>query len=371
MVGAEARRVKAAILLVLVAGCFWRSYGRLMATHAEVLVAIARKGADLVAGGRLAAESMPELTYPLERAEAFARAAAVRGDVRPGSLDAFERLLERYRVFVETLDRVRRDETPAVAGAALAAPLAAVEAAAAEVRTALEAEGRLARASALRLALLPVGQEALEADVRERVPRELLDDREGAGGDVRAHLRRPDHVHGVADAGDQNLRTVGVVVEDLEDMRDDFHAVVPDVVQAADEGGYERRAGLGGEQRLGSGEDERHVHPVAALGEGPGGLQTLGRHRALDDDVAMDARQALAFFDHAGGLEAHDLGAHGAVDDGADLPQHLLVASAALGDERGVRRDPVEDAPAVRFPDLGHLRGVDEDLHAPPSRTRL
>jgi hypothetical protein len=110
----------------------------MMATHADVLVGIARKGADLVASGRFTAESMPELTYPLERAQAFAATARARG-VPPGPLDAFEALLVRYRTFIDTLDRVRRETPPGEARAALAEPLAAVEQAADRVREALRA----------------------------------------------------------------------------------------------------------------------------------------------------------------------------------------------------------------------------------------
>jgi hypothetical protein len=144
MVGGGPGRVKLALVLAaalaLSAGCFSRSYGRLAATHVEVLTAMARKGADLVAGGRLTAESMPELTYPLERAQAFARRAARRGPASRPSLVAFEALLARYVAFVDALDRVRRERTGGAARAALAAPLAAVEAAGREVVRALEVE---------------------------------------------------------------------------------------------------------------------------------------------------------------------------------------------------------------------------------------
>jgi hypothetical protein len=143
IVGAAAPPVKAAFALVLLAGCFWRSYGPQVATHTDVLVGIARKGADLVGGGRLTAESMPELTYPLERAVAFAdRAAARGGDSPPQSLVLFRELIARYREFVDALDRVRRSHDAEDARAALAPPLAAVEAAAAEVHRALLVEGR-------------------------------------------------------------------------------------------------------------------------------------------------------------------------------------------------------------------------------------
>jgi len=144
MVGSGGTSVKAALAVALLAGCFWRSYGRAVATHVEVLVSMARKGVDLVANGRLTPESMPELTYPLERAQAFAQAARARaGDRPPASLLAFEELLVRYRSFLDTLDRVRRDESRDAAGRALEAPLASVEAAGGAVRAALRAEGRI------------------------------------------------------------------------------------------------------------------------------------------------------------------------------------------------------------------------------------
>jgi hypothetical protein len=147
MVSAAGGTVKAALLATVLAsvltGCFWHSYGRLARTHVDLLTALARKGSDLVANGRLTAETMPELTYPLERAQAFAiRARAGAGDAPPTSLIAFETLVDRYREFFDALDRVRREHAGADARAALAPPLAAVEAAADEVRAALRAEGR-------------------------------------------------------------------------------------------------------------------------------------------------------------------------------------------------------------------------------------
>ena len=139
MVGAGGGTVKAAIALALLSGCFWRSYGRQAATHVEVLTAIAHKGVDLVVAGRLTAETIPELTYPLERAQAFATRAA-RG-AAPPSLRAFGDLLARYRELVDALDRVRREAKGEDARVALREPLARVDAAASAVRAALDAEG--------------------------------------------------------------------------------------------------------------------------------------------------------------------------------------------------------------------------------------
>lgn len=144
MVGAQGRRVKAAFALLLLAGCFWRSYGRLAAVHVDVLVAMARKGVDLVANGRMSAESMPELTYPLERAEAFARTATARSpETPPPSLVAFGVLLAQYRQFLDAFDQARRTARGEEARIVLGPSLAAVEVAGEAVRTALHAEGRL------------------------------------------------------------------------------------------------------------------------------------------------------------------------------------------------------------------------------------
>ena len=144
MVGPRGTSVKAALVLALLAGCFWRAYGRLAATHVDVLLGMAGKGVDLVANGRFTAESMPELTYPLERARAFAEGAHARaGATPPESLTAFDALLGRYQALVDALDRVRRAERPDAARHALEAPLAAVEAAGTAVQASLRREGRI------------------------------------------------------------------------------------------------------------------------------------------------------------------------------------------------------------------------------------
>ena len=140
--GVKAKRLLIAILICAVsaAGCWWRSYPARMRTHTELLVAFARKGRDLVATGRFTAESLPELTYPLERANAFGAEATRRVSPPPASLVAFETLLARYRTFVELLDDARRAKRGAAGAEELARPLADVEAAADEVRAALDRE---------------------------------------------------------------------------------------------------------------------------------------------------------------------------------------------------------------------------------------
>ena len=69
----------------------------------------------------------------------------------------------------------------------------------------------------LPLRLLPIRQEPFQPDVGQRMPRQLLQYRERARGDMRAHLGGADHVQRVADARDQHFSGIRVV----EDVRGD------------------------------------------------------------------------------------------------------------------------------------------------------
>jgi hypothetical protein len=144
MVGVGAVRVKflsrlaMLVTILLLGGCFWRSFPERLATHADVLVSMARKGADLTAAERLTAGTLPELFYPLERGEALAAEARRRsGDAPPPALAPFEELLVRYRAFCDHVDRLRRERSGPAAREALAPALAEVERAAAAVHAAL------------------------------------------------------------------------------------------------------------------------------------------------------------------------------------------------------------------------------------------
>jgi maltooligosyltrehalose synthase len=139
------KRSRAVVFLLLACitaatGCFWRSYPQRLSTHAELLVSIARKARDLVATGRFTAENLPELTYPLERAAAYAADAHRRAPKPPSSLVAFDRLIERYRAYVELVDSQRRERDGAAAVRAVESSLADVEAAARDVAAALAQE---------------------------------------------------------------------------------------------------------------------------------------------------------------------------------------------------------------------------------------
>ena len=149
MLGPGRVGVKAALALgCALAGCHTRGdTARAAATHVELMVAMAAKGSDLLANGRFTAESLPELTYPLERAAAFAADARRRTDAPPASLVAFERLIAQYRAFVDRIDRERHDRSGPAEAATLDAPLTEIESSGRDVAAALEHE-RVSRGAA-------------------------------------------------------------------------------------------------------------------------------------------------------------------------------------------------------------------------------
>ena len=85
---------------------------------------------------------------------------------------------------------------------------------------------RRAASATQRAALAPISffafsqssRKRFEADVGQRVLEEAGEHGHGHGADVGAHLRRLHHVHGMAQAGGQDLAVEVVVVEDLHDV---------------------------------------------------------------------------------------------------------------------------------------------------------
>lgn len=127
----------------MLAGCFWRTYGARAAMHVDLLLAMTRKGADLVKARRFTPENLPELHYPLDRARGFAAAARRRSGVDPPpSLPAFETMLDRYASFVAVVDDARQPARSRTARPALRRAAREVRDAAEAVRRALATEGR-------------------------------------------------------------------------------------------------------------------------------------------------------------------------------------------------------------------------------------
>lgn len=108
-------------LLCALSGCFWHRYPRLVVTHAQLLADMAEKGRDLVALGRFTAESLPELTYPYERAAAYETSVRAAAESRAlPSLEIFSAMVAQYRTFLQAIDDVRGRRPDDVATARLA-----------------------------------------------------------------------------------------------------------------------------------------------------------------------------------------------------------------------------------------------------------
>src|SRR5687767_4332033 len=210
------------------------------------------------------------------------------------------------------------------------------------------------------LCLLPVLEEALQPDVGQRMLEALLDHRGRRGHHVRAHPRRFDDVNLMADAGDEDLRRVLEVVEDVDDLADQGHPGGADVVEPADERADVAGADLGGQPGLGRREDQRDVDGRTFGRQRPARLDAVLGEGHLDDDVLVDGGEIAPLAQHARGVGGDDLGADRAFHRLADLLEDLPIVAGFLGHQRRVRRHAVENADRGERFDVLQIAGVDK-----------
>lgn len=199
--------------------------------------------------------------------------------------------------------------------------------------------------------------ELFDALVGQRMLGHLLDDLVGNGGNVGAGEGAFGDVHGMADAGRDDLGGDAVGVEYLGDFGDEVGAADADVIETANERADKGSAGTGGEQSLVGREDERHIDFDAFGGQGMTRLESFHGHRNLDDHILVDLGDLASFADHAFGVGGgrFDFAADGAVDDGGDLGYDLLEIAPFFGDEGRIGGDSANDAHVIGFPDVVHI----------------
>ena len=129
-----------ALLLPLVLGsCYWLKYGKLMRTHVDLLLSMAKKMSDLLEDRRTVTPTMmDEFSYPLERARDFVRIVRPRYAERR-SLQAFALFLDTYTALVREMERLR--EHPGAA-TGFRERVAALREQGTQVKTILLEEGR-------------------------------------------------------------------------------------------------------------------------------------------------------------------------------------------------------------------------------------
>jgi hypothetical protein len=192
---------------------------------------------------------------------------------------------------------------------------------------------------------------------------ERLDDRRRAGADVRAHPGGFDDVERPAGRGHEDLGRELVVLEDLHDLADEIHARGGDVVQPTHERADVGRSHLGGEQRLGRGEDQRDVDADAFRRERLAGLHPRLGERHLHHDVLVELGELAPLAQHAVDVGGDDFGAGRPLHDLADALQQRPVVAPFFGEQRRVGGDAVDDAERHQGLDFLQVSRVDEQLH--------
>src|SRR3990170_6859551 len=142
-------------------------------------------------------------------------------------------------------------------------------------------------ATALLRDLLPIFEESLQTNVRERVLCHLLEDLERHRHDVRADLRGVNHMQRMAYRRDEDLTVPFVVPEDRNNLANHLHSILANVVEATDERAHVLRPRLRGEDCLVRAEDQRRIDLDALCGECLDRLEPLRRHLHFHDDVLM------------------------------------------------------------------------------------
>ena len=121
-------------------------------------------------------------------------------------------------------------------------------------------------------------------------------------------------------------------------------------------------------ESLTEGKDQRAVGADILAREILHGTNTVGRTREFDHDILVQGRQRFPFADHTVEIGGDHLGAHIAIDDGADFEvmatAGLLTANVLLGHQRRIGRHPVEHTHFVSFPDLGQVSCIDKKFHS-------
>ena len=181
---------------------------------------------------------------------------------------------------------------------------------------------------------------------------------------MRPELGGFDDVDRMADGGDQHFGLeIRVVVVDRHDVGDQFHAVLADIVQPADEGRNERRTGLGRQQRLRGGKAQRHIGHHAFAVQRFARPQPVRRQRQLHAHIARDLPQHRSFPHHALILRRRHFGADRPRYDGADFGHNLQNVAARLGDQARVGGHPIDQAGGGKRLDLGGVSGIDKEFH--------
>src|SRR4029079_4464052 len=175
--------------------------------------------------------------------------------------------------------------------------------------------------------------------------------------------RRFDDMDRMTAAGDEYLGLEGVVVENLDDLLDEPHAVGCNVVEATDERPHERGAGLRRKQRLRRRKHQRDVDLDALARQRLAGAYAVAGERHFDNHPAVDLGDVVAFANHAGEVGRDHFAADWTVDDVADLLEVLPVIAWLFREQRWIGSDPIDNADRRERFDVLDVSTVNEEFH--------
>src|SRR6056297_411661 len=211
--------------------------------------------------------------------------------------------------------------------------------------------------------LFPILEECVQTFVGQNVIGHGFDHCGWRCGHICAQQGGLFHVVCGADRGCEYFCGEVVIVIDRADFCDQFHAVDVEIIQAPHERRNERRTRFCRQKRLIGRKTQGHVHHATLAGQNLARLQAIPGQRHLDRDVVRDLGQFAALCDHAVRIQRHGFCRDGAGDHVADLFRHFLDVATRLHDQRRVRRDTVDHAQFVQFPDRIDICGIHKEFH--------
>src|SRR5688572_26135843 len=156
----------------------------------------------------------------------------------------------------------------------------------------------------------------------------------------------------VSEARRQHLSVVTLYGVYLADIGQQPQAIRGDIVKPTQEWGNDVRPRLCGQYRLGRGEAQSDVDLDAFVGQTAGSRQPVRGQRDLDDGVVRDLGDVVTLPHQLVGVVRSGLDRDLAVDDRTDLFNEREEVLLLLGDQRRVRGDASQHAPARPLADL-------------------
>src|SRR5689334_5078409 len=138
--------------------------------------------------------------------------------------------------------------------------------------------------------LRPVFQELLHALIRQGMLHQLIENLSRHGADIGPCKTGLHNVTRIPNGGDQNFGLEFVVIENRNDVANQIHTVVSDIIQAADKRTHKVSARFCSHDRLRCRKYESDIAPNAFIAERFGGFQAFLCHWALHHDVGMKLR---------------------------------------------------------------------------------